>query len=341
MRNGSLSLLFCLAYGCYGSESEGEPEPRGPFDDVDGDGAPDEIGNDPVLDHDWSPDDHDLDGLPNDDDLDDDNDGILDDAPPPDLVTVVRPIAAADCEAVASCCEAGWSAGALENCTIQTTGRLVLAVSQGWSEGFVVVDPGGLESCLAAQGFSCATPDTRTLPYGCSEYLIGTRSVRETCYRSIECEPAAYCETERQLAQLRLGPGPYQATVSMAPGMFQLMTCLADAQVGEVCGPQGGECAQGLHCQRSDAGDACVVTAGAGAGCTVAGTSERADDCGSGLYCDDNADIPLCMPEGDALASCRENRECLSGECDVRTEQCEPPVFPFDYCGEGSAFDAG
>ncbi|MBI2897200.1 MAG: hypothetical protein HYY06_26825 [Deltaproteobacteria bacterium] len=331
---------LCLACGCWTSESEDPSDPGpGPFDDGNGDGAPDAIGNDPMLDRDWNPDDHDADGLPNDLDVDDDNDGILDGAPAPDLVAAVRPIAEAECEAVASCCDAGWSAQALGNCAIQTTGRLTVALAQGWSEGLLMAERDGLETCLAAQAFSCASAEPRTAPYGCSEYLVGTQSLRGACHRSIECDPAAYCETEDTLGEPAVGPGPYQLVVHLPSRGFQLKACLPDAEVGGTCSPSAGQCSDGLHCQRSDAGDFCVLTVGEGGNCTVAGTAWRADDCGSMLFCDDTAAV--CVPERAARAPCRENRECLSSECDIRTGQCEEFVFPYDYCDEGRSFDAG
>lgn len=330
------------APGCYDMASE-PPEPRpGRFDDRDEDGAPDAIQNDPVLDDHWvgdHPGDHDADGLTDDVDVDDDNDWILDDAAPADLVAAVRPIAAAECEAVASCCSGGWLAVSLEHCAVEATGRLVLALAQGWADGVLTVDPVGLEGCLAAQTLACDAPETRIVPHGCGRYLVGSQSVRGACQRSAECSTGSFCTGDALPAEgvAALGPGPYQVELWEQPPADPV--CLPFSEEGEACGPQSGRlCGEGLHCQRSDALSSCVVTIAAGGACSVFGTVERADDCGQGLFCDDLGGAGHCRPKGTGGAACQEDRECLSESCDVRAEACGEAVPVFDFCAEGDSY---
>jgi hypothetical protein len=347
--SASVLAVVAATVGCYdtGSSPAGEGPP-GRFDDRNDDGVPDQMEEDPSLDDndrdptDNPPGDFDADGIEDDIDVDDDNDWILDAVPRAPLVAALRPIARADCEKVASCCSVGWSAAAVEHCAIETTGRVAVALAQGWVDGWVTVDEQGLDDCLSAQDFDCDVPPPRArrMPFECRQYLVGHRSPRSACNRTVECDAGTFCTGDITLGDQpnELGPGPYDIDFwDGAPGSHDGM-CLSYAAEEEACDPSRGPiCSGGFKCQESDAGNWCVEVAGEGEECAVAGTRERADNCASGLFC--SADAVSCLGLAPGGTACLEGRECSSGSCNGRSQLCDDALPLFDYCAEGVAFE--
>jgi len=339
-----LAQAVVLLSSCY----QGDNDPGntvGAYSDDDHNGVPDTAEADPSLDDnnrdpaDNPAGDFDGDGRANDADVDDDNDWILDDVAPADLVSAVQPIARAECEAVASCCPGGWSPTAIDRCVLQTTGRLAVALAQSWVDEWVTLEPSALSTCLDAQSFACEMPPReRRMPFECREYLVGHRVARSGCSRTPDCERSSFCSGDGHPAG-QVGPGPY--VVDLWGGSewarARERVCLPYALVGESCDPNGGSfCASDLKCQFSDEGSWCVDPVDEGGECHTAGIVERGDDCAEGLYCD--AESQTCAARSLGGALCLEDRDCGSMSCNPVTLLCDDLQPAFDYCGEGERY---
>jgi hypothetical protein len=341
----SLVHAVVMLGSCYQGDDP-VTEPPSPYSDADHNGIPDVVEGDPSLDdndRDPSnnpPGDFDGDGLADDSDVDDDNDWILDEVAPADLVAAVQPIARAECEAVASCCAGGWSSTALDRCALQSTGRMAVALAQSWVDGWVTVEPSGLDACLAAQSFSCDLPPrVRRMPHDCRAYLVGHRTERSGCNRTPDCQDSSFCtgDTDPGDVPSEIGPGPYDLDFWIGSHWAQERICLPYSLASETCEPVGRVfCAAGLKCLESDEGSWCVEPVYEGGECQVVGTVERADDCAEGLACDDEQEACVSLVSGGQ--PCVENRDCRSRSCDPRTQLCAEPLPPFDYCGEGARY---
>jgi hypothetical protein len=324
---------------CYGSNGRTTDPTPSPYEDRDGDGAPDLIGPDPFTQDRCIScvDDNDADTIPDDRDVDDDNDGILDERPDAQLVDAVRPIAQAECEAVSRCCGEGWSEAAFQNCSIGTTGTLVVALAQGWSDGFVEVDQAGLDDCVAAQELDCDQVAPRLAPFRCGAYLAGLRGEQALCYRSVECSAGLFCAAEFPFAHEIVGPAPYRVTEAILPPELGAV-CVPRADLGHACGSDGPACAEGLDCRPVHEGT-CIVARPEGEVCTVSGDVARTDDCAAGLYCDDSSAPAACVRALEVAQPCLEDRQCASGRCDLRLQACDQNTSPVDACSEGRRYD--
>lgn len=346
MRSHVIVFLASLL-GCYDADKgPGEtPDAGGTSDgsryrDSDEDGVPDAFAPDPDIEENdtGDPDDNDNDGWADGVDLDDDNDDILDDAPDPSLVSALRPVARAECEAVAACCQTWWSEAAISNCTLWNTGLLVVSLAQSWAEGLFSLDQAGQPDCVAAQALDCDSADPLDAPHGCGTYLIGHQDERRLCYQSVDCSQGFAC-AGRGPEGPDIGPGPYQ--VSAPPrGQASEGQCLERIQLGDSCaGPEEyvGSCAEGLECFGDE--PTCRRRAGDGEACTIEGEINRFDDCERHLFCDLVGDALFCRERLAVGASCAENRECSSNSCDLRQAVCVDFPPPIDFCGEGEAYE--
>lgn len=344
-----------VSAGCYllggdedGASTDAGPElvPRSP--DEDGDGFPDGWAGDPDTQREGcDTGDRDCDQIPDAQDVDVDGDGLLDAVPPQELLDALSPITDSFCASIAECCPGSWSAEAIGACSFEALGNLATVVAQDWALGYVVADPAGLETCLAATAVDCST---RLLPApdlsGCRDYLVGQRAALQVCFRDFDCAAGLGCP-RAGLRWSECWASGFLCRVKPSEGSGELSQCRPIAAVGEPCAAQLDEalptCERGLWCDPSLS--VCRLALEVGDECEVYGQSDGGDSCTyssaaavtylPGLYCsEDGACAPL-LPEG---ARCLEDRVC-EGACDIVAELCGASSSEaLDFCAVGTAF---